>query len=257
MAEQQQWVCGLHAVEELLRQRPAQVEELVFQSGRQDRRANALREQAAARSIPATTVPRRELDKRLAEAGTAGARHQGVAARCRLPSVVRDEAFLQSLLDGMEQAPLLLVLDGITDPHNLGACLRSADAAGVDAVITPRDRCAPVNLTVRKVASGAAESVNIVAVTNLARTLGMLQQRGIWICGAAGQGTQSLYETDLRGPSAVVMGSEGKGLRRLTREHCDFLVTLPMAGRVASLNVSVATGICLYEAVRQRHYGSR
>lgn len=256
MAEQQQWVCGLHAVEELLRQRPGQVEELIFQSSRQDRRANALREQAAERSIPATTVSRRELDKRLAESGTAGARHQGVAARCRLPSVTRDEAFLPSLLDGMdrERAPLLLVLDGITDPHNLGACLRTADAAGVDAVITPRDRCAPVNLTVRKVASGAAESVNIVAVTNLARTLGMLQQRGIWICGAAGQGTQSLYATDLHGPTALVMGSEGKGLRRLTREHCDFLVTLPMAGRVASLNVSVATGICLYEAVRQRRH---
>ena len=144
------------------------------------------------------------------------------------------------------------VLDEVTDPHNLGACLRSADAAGVDAVIVPKDRSAPLNLTVRKVASGAAETVPLFAVTNLSRTLKDLQQRGIWLCGTAGEAEKTLYQQDLTGPLAILMGSEGKGLRRLTRETCDYLVSIPMAGAVSSLNVSVAAGICLFEAVRQR-----
>ena len=147
------------------------------------------------------------------------------------------------------------MLDEVTDPHNLGACLRTADAAGVDAVIVPKDNSASLNMTVRKVASGAAEKVNLVAVTNLARTLAALQERGIWISGTAGEADHSLYQADFTGATAIVMGSEGKGLRRLTREHCDFLISIPMAGVVSSLNVSVAAGVCLFEAVRQRQAG--
>ena len=144
------------------------------------------------------------------------------------------------------------MLDEVTDPHNFGACLRSADAAGVDAVIVPKDRSAPLNQTVRKVASGAAETVPVVMVTNLSRSLKALQERGVWLCGAAGEAEKTLFQQDLTGPLALLMGSEGKGLRRLTREACDYLVAIPMAGEVSSLNVSVAAGVCLFEAVRQR-----
>jgi 23S rRNA (guanosine2251-2'-O)-methyltransferase len=151
-----------------------------------------------------------------------------------------------------DRAPLILVLDGITDPHNFGACLRSADAAGVDAVIVPKDKSAPLNATVRKVACGAAETVPVYAVTNLARSLAALKDRGIWLAGLAGEGAVSLTQQDLTGPLGIVMGSEGEGLRRLTRDACDYLVSIPMAGSVSSLNVSVATGVTLFEAVRQR-----
>jgi 23S rRNA (guanosine2251-2'-O)-methyltransferase len=173
-------------------------------------------------------------------------------ALCRLGGSVLDERGLDALLDSLSTPALLLVLDEVTDPHNLGACLRTADAAGVHAVIVPKDRSAQLNMTVRKVACGAAETIAFVAVTNLSRTLESLQERGIWIAGAAGEAQSTLYETDLRVPIAIVMGSEGKGLRRLTREHCDYLMSIPMAGALSSLNVSVATGLCLFEAVRQR-----
>ncbi len=256
MAEQQ-WVFGLHAVEALLQQHPEDVLELLILKGREDQRLNAVREQAQSLGIRHQAVDKRELDKRLVSAAPGKTVHQGVAAHCRLRSVLRDEAFLTQLLDGLDHPPLLLVLDEITDPHNLGACLRSADAAGVDAVIVPKDRSAPVNMTVRKVASGAAEAVNLVAVTNLARTLEKLKARGIWLSGAAGESAQSLYSVDFTVPTALVMGSEGKGLRRLTREHCDYLVAIPMAGSVSSLNVSVATGVCLFEVVRQRQAGGK
>ena len=156
------------------------------------------------------------------------------------------------MLDKLEREPLLLVLDGITDPHNLGACLRVADATGVDAVIVPKDKSSSLNATVRKVASGAAESVNFIVVTNLQRCLESLQKRDIWLVGTADEASKTVYEQELTGPLALVMGSEDKGLRRLTRQTCDFLVSIPMAGEVSSLNVSVATGVCLFEAVRQR-----
>jgi 23S rRNA (guanosine2251-2'-O)-methyltransferase len=162
------------------------------------------------------------------------------------------EADLWAHLEALDHPPLVLVLDGVTDPHNLGACLRSADAAGVDAVILPKDKSASVTPVVRKVACGAAETVPLHAATNLARVLKGLKERGIWLYGAAGEARSSLYAQDLTGPAALVLGSEGAGLRRLTREHCDFLVHLPMAGAVSSLNVSVATGVCLFEVVRQR-----
>lgn len=162
------------------------------------------------------------------------------------------ENYLYSMLDSLSVPPFLLILDGVQDPHNLGACLRSADGAGVQAVIIPKDRSVSLTDTVCQVASGAAESVPLIQVTNLARSLRQLKKRNIWLVGTADQAEQSIYEVDLKGPLAIIMGSEGKGLRRLTREECDFLAKLPMHGKVESLNVSVSTGICLYEAVRQR-----
>ncbi|MEZ5489018.1 MAG: 23S rRNA (guanosine(2251)-2'-O)-methyltransferase RlmB [Gammaproteobacteria bacterium] len=240
------WVAGIHSVRELLRQHPDAVLQLHVLSGRQDARIEELTQLAAGAGIRVEPLSRRALDDLV------GGRHQGVAARISLPDTSKTEADLRSLLDALDHDPLLLVLDEVSDPHNLGACLRSAEAAGVDAVIVPKDRSAPLNLTVRKVASGAAETVPLVVVTNLSRTLQDLQQRGIWLCGAAGEADKTLYQQDLTGPLALLMGSEGRGLRRLTRETCDYLVAIPMAGAVSSLNVSVATGVCLFEAVRQR-----
>ncbi|MBD3403527.1 23S rRNA (guanosine(2251)-2'-O)-methyltransferase RlmB [candidate division GN15 bacterium] len=165
---------------------------------------------------------------------------------------IRTEDELYDLLDRLDRAPFLLVLDGVTDPHNLGACLRSADGAGVDAVVVPKDRAVSLTPTVRTVAAGAAEHVPLVQVTNLARTLRTLQERNIWLVGTVMDGDRSIFACDLTGGIAIVMGSEGSGLRRLTRECCDFLVYLPIQGSVESLNVSVAAGVCLYEALRQR-----
>lgn len=257
-----EWIVGIHAVSELLRRHPEDVHELLLQQERSDQRIDEVRALAQELGLVFKVVPRAELEKRIAgdskpsgksRQGKTGPVHQGVAALCQWRDTVKDEAFLTAMLDKLPHSPLLLILDEVTDPHNLGACLRTADAAGVDAVIVPKDNSATMNLTVRKVASGAAEKVNLVAVTNLSRTMAALQQRGIWITGTAGEATQTLYEADLTGPRAIAMGSEGKGLRRLTREHCDFLISIPMAGAVSSLNVSVATGVCLFEAVRQRN----
>lgn len=242
-----QWerVYGVHAVEALLRHHPKRVKQLWLAEGRQDPRVQALVQLAGAARVPVGQRERRELDE------WAEGVHQGVVAEVS-PSQVWGENFLEELLARGEAVPLLLVLDGVTDPHNLGACLRTADAAGVQAVIVPKDKSATLNATVRKVACGAAEVVPLVAVTNLARTLEKLQQQGLWIVGTAGEATQEIYDLDLRGPTVLVMGAEGKGMRRLTREHCDYLARLPMGGSVSSLNVSVATGVCLFEAVRQR-----
>ncbi|MDO9477047.1 MAG: 23S rRNA (guanosine(2251)-2'-O)-methyltransferase RlmB [Pseudohongiella sp.] len=251
-----EWIVGIHSVTELLRRHPEDVFELVLQQERTDQRLDEVRTLATELGIKIQVMPKAALEKKLLGEGKgAGKRvpvHQGVAALCQYRDTVKDEAFLTKLLDNLDHPPLILVLDEVTDPHNLGACLRTADAAGADAVIVPKDNSATMNMTVRKVASGAAEKVNLVAVTNLARTLASLQQRGIWISGTAGEADHSLYQADLTGPVAIVMGSEGKGLRRLTREHCDYLISIPMAGVVSSLNVSVAAGVCLFEAVRQR-----
>ena len=241
----EQWVFGLHAVEALLQRQVDRVDMLYIQQTRADERVKAMQQLAELAGVTCSLVPRDELDRLVS------GRHQGVVAKVRPARVLR-ERDLDVLLDRLSYQPLLLVLDGITDPHNLGACLRTADAAGVDAVIAPKDNSASLNATVSKVACGAAEVVPFVQVTNLARTLRDLQQRGIWLIGTAGEAEIELYQADLKGAIAVVMGAEGKGLRRLTREHCDHLVKLPMAGSVSSLNVSVATGICLFEAVRQR-----
>ncbi len=245
MSQPLEQVYGLHAVEALLRHHPRRIRQLWLALGRDDARVQPLLALALAERVSVEICERQQLD------ALTGAAHQGVLAEVT-PSQILGENNLAELLDTAGPAPLLLVLDGVTDPHNLGACLRTADAAGVRAVIIPKDRSASLNATVRKVACGAAEVVPLVAVTNLARTLEKLKHQGIWIAGTAGESPVSLYEQDLRGPLALVMGAEGKGLRRLTREHCDYLVNLPMSGTVSSLNVSVATGICLFEAVRQR-----
>lgn len=238
-------IYGVHAVEALLRHHPKRVKQLWLAAGRQDPRVQVLVDLAGQQRIAVGQKDRCELDE------WAEGVHQGVVAEVS-PSQVWGENMLDELLDRATTPPLLLVLDGVTDPHNLGACMRTADAAGAHAVIVPKDKSATLNATVRKVACGAAEVIPLVAVTNLARTLEKLQQRGLWIVGTAGEAEQELYQQDMTGPTVLVMGAEGKGMRRLTREHCDYLVKLPMAGSVSSLNVSVATGVCLFEAVRQR-----
>lgn len=240
-----QWIFGIHSVEALLQRQPKRIEEIWFQQGRTDQRMQALQEAAEAARCRCKIAPREELDQQV------DGRHQGVVALLKPAPTLREQD-LKHLLKKLDHAPLLLILDGVTDPHNLGACLRSADAAGVDAVIVPKDNSAPLNATVRKVACGAADIVPLIQVTNLARTMKDLQQDGIWITGTAGEAEQLVYEADLTGSVALVMGAEDTGMRRLTRETCDFLVKLPMAGSVSSLNVSVATGVCLFEAVRQR-----
>ncbi|WP_226647143.1 23S rRNA (guanosine(2251)-2'-O)-methyltransferase RlmB [Microbulbifer variabilis] len=247
----QELVYGLHAVQALLKSSPQNVQELMLLRGRKDQRLQKIIQQAEKNEIALRFVDRRALDDKVEE----GANHQGVIALCAEKTKVQDEKFLLGMLEQLDQkgeTPFLLVLDGVTDPHNLGACLRSAEAAGVHAVIAPKDKSAGLTPTARKVACGAAEVLPFVTVTNLARTLQQLQQAGVWIFGAAGEATQDVYQSKLTGPLALVMGAEGSGLRRLTREHCDHLIKIPMAGEVSSLNVSVATGVCLFEAVRQR-----
>ncbi|MEX0901370.1 MAG: 23S rRNA (guanosine(2251)-2'-O)-methyltransferase RlmB [Pseudohongiellaceae bacterium] len=246
MTDRKQWVAGIHAVTELLRRRPESVEQLLVQEGRGDRRVQVAVQLARSTGIAVNPCSKKELDRLVPGV------HQGVAASAILADKSIDESQFSAMLDKLGHDPLLLILDEVTDPHNFGACLRTADAAGVDAVIVPKDKSAPLNATVHKVASGAAETVPVIRVTNLARFIEQLQARGIWLVGTDEDAETSLYQQSLTGPLAMVMGSEGKGLRRLTRESCDYLVSLPMRGSVTSLNVSVATGICLFEAVRQR-----
>jgi 23S rRNA (guanosine2251-2'-O)-methyltransferase len=237
---------GLHAVRTALGHGEDQVEGLWYDTARRDRRMREVLDLARSRYVPLHGTDRAALDRLLPASN-----HQGVVARVRVPAPL-DDRDLQRVLSELSGPPLLLMLDGVQDPHNLGACLRTADAAGVSAVIAPRDHSVGLTPVACKVASGAAGRVPYVQVTNLARTLEWLRQQGIWLVGSAGDAPRSLYQTDLTGPLAVVMGGEGKGLRRLTRERCDFLASLPMRGAVESLNVSVATGVVLYEALRQR-----
>ncbi len=239
---------GIHAVRALLSRHPGRVRQVwLAQGGETAIRLQEIRTLASDAGIATRTVEQSELD-RLAD----GERHQGVVAEVA-QRAGDPEPQLEEALEALGDTPaLLLVLDGVTDPHNLGACLRSADAAGVAAVIVPRDRAAGLTPVVRKVAAGAAESVPLIAVVNLARTLRDLKERGLWLVGTSDDAPRTLYEVDLTGPTVIVMGSEGEGMRRLTREACDELVALPMAGAVESLNVSVATGVALFEAVRQR-----
>ncbi len=239
-------VFGLHAVRTLLQQHPQKASLLILQKGREDARVAEVTKLAQAAGIRIAHRDGSELD-RLA----AGDRHQGVCVQIKAAGVLGEGA-LDELLDKASAAPLLLILDGVQDPHNLGACLRTADAVGVTAVIVPRDRAAGLSPVVRKVASGAAETVPLIQVVNLARTLRWLKERQVWIVGTDDEAPKTLYQTDLKGPLAIVLGAEGPGLRRLTRENCDALVSIPMKGVVESLNVSVATGVVLYEALRQR-----
>jgi 23S rRNA (guanosine2251-2'-O)-methyltransferase len=238
---------GFHAVGVRLKTAPQSIIEIYFEPTRRDQRMRLFLErvkQANVRLIEADSLRIAKL------AGSHG--HQGVAARVNAVEQVRslDERLEQ--LEAAGIAPLLLVLDGVTDPHNLGACLRVADGAGAHAVIAPKDHAVGINATVAKVASGAAETVPYFMVTNLARTLNELKERNIWIIGTSGDASRSLYQVDLKGPVALVLGAEGEGMRQLTRKTCDELVSLPMKGAVESLNVSVASGVCLYEALRQR-----
>ncbi len=238
-------IFGLHALEAALKYQPQDIQEIWLDGQRRDARMQKIVSLAKKSGIRLNRVSRDYLQEHFADK-----RHQGVVAST-LPGKAATEADLEQILAAQQQ-PFVLVLDGVQDPHNLGACLRSADAAGVHAVIVPRDRAVGLTATVRKVASGAAENLPLIQVTNLARTLRDLKERGLWLVGLAGESEQELYSCDLKGPIAVVMGAEGEGMRRLTREHCDFLVRIPMAGVVSSLNVSVATGICLFEVLRQR-----
>jgi 23S rRNA (guanosine2251-2'-O)-methyltransferase len=235
---------GFHAVLARLRAEPGSVLEILVDEGRHDARLADVLRVAERAGIRVMRVPAKRLD-----GFYGGGRHQGIVARVE----ARDEqASVDSVLARLHEPALLLVLDGVTDPHNLGACLRVADAAGAHAVIVPKDRSAGLSPTVSKVASGAAETVPLIAVTNLARTLDELKEREIWIVGALGEGDQDLYHANVPSPIAWVLGSEGAGLRRLTRERCDVAVRIPMHGQVESLNVAVAAGLCLYESRRRR-----
>ncbi|EFB72436.1 23S rRNA (guanosine(2251)-2'-O)-methyltransferase RlmB [Providencia rustigianii] len=238
-------IYGIHAVKALLENSPQRIKEVYILKGREDRRLMPIVHEIEAQGIVVQVANRQWMD-----AQTEGAVHQGIIANV-LPGKQYQEGDLPDLLESTE-SPFLLVLDGVTDPHNLGACLRSADAAGVHAVIVPKDKSAQLNATVKKVACGAAENIPLIRVTNLARTLRLLQEYNVWIVGTAGEADHTLYQSKLSGSIALVMGAEGEGMRRLTREHCDELISIPMAGSVSSLNVSVATGVCLFEAVRQR-----
>ena len=239
-------VYGSHAVSQFVESSPERVIRLLMTERASSGRLQPLAQRVAAAGIPLAVAPREEL-----EACAGGGVHQGVVALVH-PRPSGDENDLEQLLGSLEESPFLLVLDGIQDPHNLGACLRTADATGVHAVVAPRNRAVGLTPAVRKVATGAAETVPFIQVTNLARTLRFLAVHGIRCIGADGEADASLFDADLSGPLALVMGAEGRGLRRLTREHCDLLVSLPQVGTLKSLNVSVAAGTCLYFALSQR-----
>lgn len=235
---------GFHAVTACLRTRPESVRGVYVANARHDRRARELIERATAAGVAVHAID----EPRLA-ALAGSARHQGVVALVATDLPYRT---LDEVLDGLREPALLLVLDGVTDPHNLGACLRSADAFGAQAIIVPKDRAVGVNATVAKAASGAADTVPVISVTNLARCLRDLKDRGVWLVGADAGGDESLFHADLSGPIAWVLGAEGAGLRRLTRELCDRIVSIPLSGSVESLNVSVAAGVCLFATRQQR-----
>ncbi|MFZ7234854.1 23S rRNA (guanosine(2251)-2'-O)-methyltransferase RlmB [Avibacterium avium] len=239
-------IYGIHAVNAFLANASERLIEVYVLKGREDKRLQPVLNTLYQLGISVQFLNRETLDKK-----ANGEVHQGIIARVQ-PAKELNENDLDRILRD-QQNPLVLVLDGVTDPHNLGACLRTADAAGVCAVIVPKDKSAQLNATARKVACGAAEVVPLIRVTNLARTLRDLQQSyNMWVVGTAGEATETLYQVQLKGALALVMGAEGDGMRRLTRETCDQLVSIPMAGSVSSLNVSVATGVCLFEIARQR-----
>lgn len=239
-------IFGLHAVQAALESPVPRVAEIWLADERHDHRIDSIYTLAEKLEIRLHKSQRQQLDEMVPES-----RHQGCVARCH-PLATLDEKDLDSLLDKLSSPPLLLILDGVQDPHNLGACLRTAEAAGAHAVIAPKDRASGLTPTAIKISSGAAERLPLIQVTNLARVLRDLQQRGIWLVGTSGDSEQSLYQTDLTGPLALILGAEGQGIRRLTRDHCDQVVYIPMQGAAESLNVSVAAGVCLFEADRQR-----
>ncbi|MEO7148399.1 MAG: 23S rRNA (guanosine(2251)-2'-O)-methyltransferase RlmB [Rhodanobacteraceae bacterium] len=240
------WIVGINPVEGALANDPARVREVLVEQGAHNPRVTALAEEAKRLGVRVHARPRAVLDKLAGHA-----RHQGVAANYEAPEPL-SEHDLPALIEKAGSDALFLVLDGVTDPHNLGACLRSAAAANVTAVIVPRDRAVGLTPVVRRASAGGADRVPLIAVTNLARTLRALKDAGVWITGLAGDTETNLYGVDFKGPVAIVLGSEGEGIRRLTRELCDFVAKIPMPGAMESLNVSVATGVVLFEALRQR-----
>lgn len=243
---EEQILIGIHAVSSALKSAASDVEWLRLLEDGKNKRLQQIESRAHGSGIKVIRVKAAELDKL-----SGRQKHQGVIASFKGGNIV-SEAQLTTILDGIEGTPLVLVLDGVQDPHNLGACLRTADAAGVHLVVICKDRSAGITPVVRRAACGAAETLKIIQATNLARVLKVLKKHGIWLAGTTDSATQDLYSTDLTGPMALVMGSEGTGMRRLTSELCDYLVNIPMGGQVESLNVSVATGVCLYEINRQR-----
>lgn len=238
-------IFGFHSVEAILNKEPERFIEIYALKGREDKRLNPIINLARQFGVSIQFMQRKALDDK-----AKGEQHQGIIARVKEGKKYNEKDLDQIIANS--DTPFLLVLDGVTDPHNLGACLRNADAAGVDAIIVPKDKSAKLNGTARKVACGAAETVPLVQVTNLARTLRDIKEMGVWVVGTAGETDVEVFDAKLTGPMAIVMGAEGSGMRRLTREHCDELVKIPMVGTVSSLNVSVATGICLFEVLRQR-----
>lgn len=244
------WIYGVHAVQTMLKASPQRVIEVHMQAGRTDDRLQKIHNLVEQHGIHKQLVGVKKLDSRVSGS------HQGVIALCR-PGEALDESLLLKLFEQYGSQVFFLILDGVTDPHNLGACLRSADGAGVHAVIIPKDNAVGLTPVVQKVACGAAESVPLVPVTNLTRTIKKLKSLGIWVVGTTGNAGQTIYETNLSGPITLVMGAEGVGMRNLTTKQCDFLANIPMKGQVGSLNVSVAAGICLYEIGRQRSYGKK
>lgn len=264
---QEHLIYGLHVVDRLLSIKPEQILTVYVANDREDARVSAVIAKIDQEGIALERVSKKQLDQWLN-----GENHQGIAAKIR-PSVTLSDNDLMDILDRLElkdkknennkdsnknskysQKPFLLILDGVLDPHNLGACMRTALAASVTAIIIPKDRSVSLTPTVRKVASGAADVIPLIEVTNLVRTMNILKERGIWIAGASLKASHVLYETDLKGPIAMVLGAEQTGLRRLTEENCDFLVKIPIENTIESLNVSVAAGICLFEVVRQRSF---
>ena len=240
------WIAGINPVEGALNNDAERVREVLVENGQRNPRVQELVERARALQIAVHHRPREQLDQLAGEA-----RHQGVIARYEAPPLAA-ESDLPDLLEQAGSDALILVLDGVTDPHNLGACLRSAAAAGVTAVIVPKDRAVGLTPVVRRASAGGADRVPLIAATNLARTLRTLKDAGVWLTGLAGDTDTSIYSIDFKGPVALVLGSEGEGMRRLTRETCDFVAKIPMPGNMESLNVSVATGVVLFEALRQR-----
>lgn len=238
-------IYGIHAIEAMLERSPERILDVFLLKNREDKRLTSIAQEIEALGLSIKMATRQYLDEQ-----TANGVHQGIMARIKERRNYQEND-IHALIEQSDK-PFILILDGVTDPHNLGACIRTADAAGVDFIIVPKDRSAPLNATAKKVACGAAESVPVIRVTNLARTMRMLQNDyNIWIVGTAGEADHSIYNSTLSQSVAIVMGAEGEGMRRLTREHCDELVNIPMAGTVSSLNVSVATGICLFEVVRK------
>lgn len=245
MSSKQDYVYGIHAVKAVVDSEPERIIEVYILKGREDAKFNALVSEITDLGLRVNTVSRKALDDKVF-----GGVHQGIVAKIKSSKILTDHELLDYL--DKKETPFLLILDNVTDPHNLGACLRIADGAGVDAIICPRDKSAALTGVAKKVACGAAESVPVFYVTNLARTMKELKDRDIRIIGTAGETEKVIYDVELLGPLAIVMGSEDLGMRRITRENCDELVKIPMLGQVPSLNVSVATGICVFEALRQR-----